>query len=277
MIKLAVLGNPIGHSRSPEIHGLFAKQFAMTLDYQKVLVPEDGLARAVAELIGQGARGCNITVPFKSAALALCDEIKGAAIGLGVINTLDFSPDGGVLGYNTDAQGLITDLKDHLNQSIQDRKILLIGAGGAAQGVVSALIGEQPETLHIWNRSSQRAEELTRLLPSDRLRSKTSETLDSQYDLIINATAAGLKGGAPNLPNRIIGPASFCYDLSYSQSETPFLQWAAALGARHRADGFGMLIEQAAAAFHIWFGVSPDTQLVRAEFARRNESLGVVR
>jgi shikimate dehydrogenase len=148
MINLAVFGNPIAHSRSPEIHGLFAQQFGIALTYQKVLVPEDGLAQAVAELIRQGARGCNITVPFKSQALALCDEVKGDAIGLGVINTLDFAPNGRVYGYNTDAQGLITDLKDHLKQSIQGRKVLLIGAGGAAQGVVPALLREAPETLH---------------------------------------------------------------------------------------------------------------------------------
>ena len=267
MIKLAVLGNPIGHSRSPEIHGLFAQQFGIALDYQKVLVPEQGLAEAVAELVRQGARGCNITVPFKADALALCNEIKGGAASLGVINTLDFSPDGAVHGYNTDAQGLMTDLKDHLQQSIQDRKVLLIGAGGAAQGVVSALIEEAPETLHLWNRTHQRAEQLAGLSRSAGLQAKTSAQLDGQYDLIINATAAGLKGSVPDLPSRIIGPESFCYDLSYSHTETPFLQWAASLGARHRADGFGMLIEQAAAAFHIWFGLSPDTQVVRAEIA----------
>lgn len=265
MINLAVLGNPIGHSRSPEIHGLFAQQFGIALDYQKVLVPEHGLAEAVAELVRQGARGCNITVPFKSEALALCDEVKGDAIGLGVINTLDFEPNGAVHGYNTDAQGLITDLKGHLEQSIQDRRVLLIGAGGAAQGVVPALLREAPETLHIWNRTSKRAEQLARLVPSPQLQAKTQEHLEAQYDLIINASAAGLKGSAPNLPSRIIGPDSFCYDLSYSDSETPFLRWASDLGVQHRADGFGMLIEQAAAAFQIWFGLSPDTHVVRTE------------
>ena len=265
MINLAVLGNPIAHSRSPEIHGLFAQQFGMALDYQKVLVSEHGLAEAVAELVRQGVRGCNITVPFKSQARALCDEVKGDAIGLGVINTLDFTPNGTVYGYNTDAQGLITDLKDHLEQSIQDRRVLLIGAGGAAQGVVPALLREGPETLHVWNRTPQRAEQLVRLVPSSQLEAKTLEQLDAQYDLIINASAAGLKGSAPDLPSRIIGPGSFCYDLSYSDSETPFLQWASGLGAKHRADGFGMLIEQAAAAFHIWFGLLPDTQVVRTE------------
>jgi len=265
MINLAVFGNPIAHSRSPEIHGLFAQQFGIALNYQKVLVPADGLAQAVAELIRQGARGCNITVPFKSQALALCDEVKGDAIGLGVINTLDFAPNGKVYGYNTDAQGLITDLKDHLEQSVQGRRVLLIGAGGAAQGVVPALLREAPETLHVWNRTPQRAEQLVRLVPSSQLEAKTLEQLDAQYDLIINASAAGLKGSAPDLPSRIIGPGSFCYDLSYSDSETPFLQWASGLGAKHRADGFGMLIEQAAAAFYIWFELSPDTQMVRTE------------
>jgi len=265
MIKLAVLGNPIAHSRSPEIHGLFARQFGIALTYQKVLVPEGGLALAVGELIRQGARGCNITVPFKSQALALCDEVKGDAIGLGVINTLDFAASGAVYGYNTDALGLITDLKDHLQQTIQDRSVLLIGAGGAAQGVVPALLREAPKTLHVWNRTPQRAEQLIRLAPSSRLAAKTLEQLDTQYDLIINASSAGLNGSAPDLPSRIIGANSFCYDLSYSDSETPFLQWASGLGAAHRADGFGMLIEQAAAAFRIWFGVSPDTAMVRSE------------
>jgi shikimate dehydrogenase len=265
MINLAVFGNPIAHSRSPEIHGLFAQQFGIALTYQKVLVPEDGLAQAVAELIRQGARGCNITVPFKSQALALCDEVKGDAIGLGVINTLDFAPNGRVYGYNTDAQGLITDLKDHLEQSIQGRKVLLIGAGGAAQGVVPALLREAPETLHVWNRTPERAEHLVHLVPSSQLLARTHEQLDAQYDLVINASAAGLKGSTPDLPSRIIGPNSFCYDLSYSDSETPFLRWASGLGAPHQADGFGMLIEQAAAAFHIWFGLSPDTQVVRTK------------
>lgn len=268
MNNLAVLGNPIAHSRSPEIHGLFARQFGMALAYQKVLVPEDGLAQAVAELVRQGARGCNITVPFKSGALALCDEVKGDAIGLGVINTLDFAPDGAVHGHNTDAQGLITDLKEHLKQTLQDRRVLLIGAGGAAQGVLPALLREAPQVVHVWNRTHQRAEQLARLMPGGLLQIKTREQLDAQYDLIINASAAGLKGRAPDLPNRIIGPDSFCYDLSYSDSETPFLRWASSLGAGHRANGFGMLIEQAAAAFHIWFGLLPDTQVVRTEMLR---------
>ena len=143
--------------------------------------------------------------------------------------------------------------------------MLLIGAGGAAQGVVPALLRESPETLHVWNRTPQRAEQLVRLVPSSQLEAKTLEHLDAQYDLIINASAAGLKGSAPDLPSRIIGPGSFCYDLSYSDSETPFFFFFSRLGAKHRADGFGMLIEQAAAAFQIWFELSPDTQMVRTE------------
>lgn len=264
MHYLAVLGNPIVHSRSPEIHQNFARQFGIRLDYQKILVPHDGLGHALKTLQDQGALGCNITVPFKSDAATRCDQVTEEAQELGVVNTLVFQSNGQILGHNTDGKGLIMDLLEHQRVTLANKRILLLGIGGAGRGIVPALLSQGPATLDIWNRTSAAATDYA-LAMKGAVSAPSKDTFLEAYDLVLNATAAGLSGATPDLPGRVIGTDTFCYDLSYGPRPTPFLAWASSQGTNHLSDGFGMLVAQAAFAFEIWFGVRPDVRRALSE------------
>jgi len=261
--RYAVFGNPITHSKSPRIHAMFAAQTGQTLTYEAILAPLDGFAASVAAFRGEGGRGANVTVPFKEQAYALSDRLSARAKAAGAVNTLTFATDG-VLGDNTDGIGLVNDLAGNLGLDLEGRRILLMGAGGAARGVVLPLLEKAPAELFIVNRTAAKAEELAdRFGMAGAVGGGGYEALAGRrFDLVINATAASLAGDLPPLPAWVFAKGALAYDMMYGK-DTPFLAFARGEGARC-ADGLGMLVEQAAEAFFLWRGVRPATAPVIA-------------
>ena len=262
--QYAVFGNPIAHSRSPRIHAMFAAQTGEKLDYQARLAPRDGFAAAVHDFISHGGRGANVTVPFKLEALALATQLTARARAAGAVNTLSF--DGGnIFGDNTDGVGLVRDLIHNHHCELKARRVLLIGAGGAARGVLQPLLNENPTLLVIANRTLQTAQALVAAAKNHavQLEALALNALSGRtFDLIINATSASLID-ADTSPFDGVSPAptgEFFYEMMYGR-ETAFMRQARATGARV-ADGLGMLVEQAAEAFYGWRGVRPDTASV---------------
>jgi shikimate dehydrogenase len=258
--RYAVFGHPIAHSKSPLIHAAFARQTGQDMAYEAILAPLDGLAASVAAFVAAGGRGANVTVPFKEEAFRLARRLSARAERAGAVNTLSFAG-GDIVGDNTDGAGLVADLTRNLKQTLAGRRILLLGAGGAARGVIAPLLDQQPAGLVIANRTHSRAEELAALFGHD-IRATTFEALETPFDLVINATAASLAGELPPLSPRLFTANTLAYDMMYGR-DTPFLAFARAHGAA-TADGLGMLVEQAAEAFHLWRGVRPDTAPVIA-------------
>lgn len=259
----AVFGNPIAHSKSPVIHAAFARQTGQDMDYTALLAPLDGFAECVTAFRAGGGKGANVTIPFKEAAWRLATRTTARAEAAQAVNTLRF--DGAeVLGDNTDGAGLVADLTGNLGLDLKGRRILLMGAGGAARGVIQPLLEQGPELLFIANRTPERAIELAqRFARHGPVRGGGFEDLTGpSYDLIINATAASLAGERLPLPEGLYASGALAYDMMYGR-DTPFLQHARAAGAR-TADGLGMLVEQAAEAFHWWRGVRPQTAPVIA-------------
>ena len=263
--KYAVLGNPISHSKSPQIHAVFAKQTGRLISYEAVLAPLDGFAANVQNLIAQGFRGANVTVPFKFEAYALCDALTQRAEAAGAVNTLTFT-NGKISGDNTDGAGLINDIALNLGVTLQGAQILLLGAGGAAQGVLLPLLNAQPAGITIANRSLEKAHFMVQKIAAQNavcnITISNYENLQSQFDVVINATSAGLSGSALPIPAIIFGKNCLAYDMMYGV-ETPFMAQARVNGAQV-ADGLGMLVEQAAEAFYIWRFVRPETPPVIA-------------
>ncbi len=258
--KYAVIGNPIAHSRSPLIHEAFAKQTKQDISYEQILAPLDGFEATVRELIAKGYKGANVTVPFKFEAYKICDSLTAQVVssGSGAVNTL-INIDGKLLGDNTDGVGLHSDIEQNLNFPIADKNILILGAGGAAHGVLNSLVGAKSIT--IANRTSEKALQLVMSISDvNDVRAKMFDELDAPYDLIINATSTGLTDTALPIPNIIFAKGCLAYDMMYGR-ETPFMKQARENGAQV-ADGLGMLVEQAAEAFYIWRGVRPETQSV---------------
>ena len=259
----AVMGNPIAHSKSPRIHALFAAQTGQNLEYRAILVEPDGFAAAARAFRETGGKGLNVTVPFKQDAWVFADLLSARAERAGAVNTLIFDPTG-VRGDNTDGPGLVRDLAVNHGCSLADRRILLLGAGGAARGVLQPLLAERPAQLVIANRTAGKAAELA-LRFSDLGRVSACGLADlagRRFDLIVNATAAGLSDAVPPLPEGVLGADGWCYDLMYGKEPTAFLRWGWAQGAAHALDGLGMLVEQAAESFHLWRGVWPETKPV---------------
>ena len=261
--RYAVFGNPIAHSKSPRIHAAFAAQTGQTMTYEALLAPLDGFAASIAAFHREGGRGANVTVPFKEQAYALCDRPSERAEAAGAVNTLTFEP-GAVLGDNTDGVGLVNDLAGNLGLDLAGKRILLMGAGGAARGVVLPLLEKKPAELFIVNRTAAKAEELAgRFGAAGTVRGGGYEALPGQrFDLVVNATAASLAGDLPPLPAGVFAAGALAYDMMYGR-DTPFLAFARGEGARC-ADGLGMLVEQAAEAFFLWRGVRPATAPVIA-------------
>lgn len=257
--RYAVIGNPIEHSKSPQVHALFAQQTGQAMQYERLLAPIDRFADSVHAFIAQGARGANVTVPFKLEAFALAQERTPRAQAAGAVNTLIFSADG-IKGDNTDGIGLVRDITRNAGVPLRGSSVLLLGAGGAARGVILPLIEESIAGLVIANRTQPRAMELAqRFSYSDvPVSSSTFEQLDQSFDVIINATSASLDAELPPLPDCVFGPRTLAYDMMYGAQPTIFMQHAAQRGAAVR-DGLGMLIEQAAEAFFVWRGVRPET------------------
>jgi len=274
--RYAVFGNPVGHSRSPRIHALFAAQTGQDISYQAILAPTDGFVAAVSAFIASGegrARGANVTVPFKEEAFRLATRRTSPAEAAGAVNTLSFEADA-IIGDNTDGAGLVRDLKDNLGCDLAGRRILLLGAGGAARGVMLPLLLENPVELVIANRTVEKAARLAlefansfARLPGCAVDVKPhgmgfADLAGRQFDLVINATSAGLSDAVLPTPTFVFGPHCVAYEMVYGR-ETPFMLQARAAGARV-ADGLGMLVEQAAEAFFIWRGVRPLTAPVLA-------------
>lgn len=262
MEKYAVIGHPIEHSKSPLIHQAFAQQFEKQIVYEKVLAPLDGFATTVQQLQQQGYVGANVTVPFKFEAYQLCkDNLSERASSAGeAVNTLSFSVDK-IFGDNTDGVGLRNDIERNLGVEIRGKNILIIGAGGAAHGVLMSLI--DANSITIANRTIEKAlRMITGIYHDYDVCAVAYEQLSVHYDLVINATSAGLTNSALPLPDSIFSTDTLAYDMMYGR-ETPFMAQARANGARV-ADGLGMLVEQAAEAFHIWHGLRPETASVMA-------------
>jgi len=259
--KYAVIGNPIAHSKSPLIHEAFAKQTGQDISYERILAPLDGFEATVRDLIAKGYQGANVTVPFKFEAFKLCEELSPLAKAAGAVNTMVLGGEK-VQGANTDGAGLVTDIVKNFAYLLHGKRILLLGAGGAAQGVILPLLEQQPESLVVANRTIAKAEAMV----SKQVKSKvvplasTFDGLVGQFDIIINATSTGLTDTALPIPNTIFAKGCLAYDMMYGR-ETPFMKQARENGAQV-ADGLGMLVEQAAEAFYIWRGVRPETQSV---------------
>ena len=257
----AVFGNPIAHSKSPLIHAAFARQTGQDLVYTARLAPLDGFAGAIEAFRAEGGRGANVTVPFKEQAFALATRRTPRAEAAGAVNTLAFAVDG-MLGDNTDGAGLVRDLTANLGFDPAGKRILLMGAGGAARGVILPLLERAPASLYIANRTAEKAEALARDFAAGQAKGGGYTGLPGPFDLVINATSASLAGDLPPLPETVFAEGALAYDMMYGK-DTPFLAFARARSARV-ADGLGMLAEQAAEAFLLWRGVRPDTAPVLA-------------
>jgi len=259
--RYAVFGNPIKQSKSPEIHALFAEQCDRDLLYRAVRVDRGAFPAAVAQFFDGGGAGLNVTVPFKQEAFDLADHLSERAAKAGAANTLTRREDGTIAGDNTDGIGLVRDLVANLGWMIQGQRVLLLGAGGAARGVLGPLLRERPQELLVVNRTAERAEQLVREFRDLEQVAGGAYTLanDRQFDLVINATSAGLDGTVPDLPGELLTERGCCYDMVYGAEPTPFMRWAAHHAAWAVSDGLGMLVEQAAESFYIWHGARPDT------------------
>ncbi|MBY0268791.1 MAG: shikimate dehydrogenase [Burkholderiales bacterium] len=264
--RYAVIGNPVAHSQSPLIHAEFARQTGQDMVYERLLAPLDGFKETVQKFFSAGGKGLNVTVPFKHDAWALADVHRGDAPDAQAVNTLK-SENGKLAGYNTDGIGLVTDIKQNLGFQIAGKRVLLLGAGGASHGVMFPLLREQAQTLVVANRTLEKAQTLVRSV--DKRTGAVATSLDavpyadlanSQFDIVINATSAGLSGEMPPLPGGVFAPGALAYDMVYGR-DTPFMIFARNAGAR-AVDGLGMLVEQAAESFLIWRGVRPRTAAV---------------
>lgn len=270
--RYAVLGNPIAHSKSPQIHAAFAKQTNQDISYEAILAALDGFEAKVHELIKLGYKGINVTVPFKFEAFQLCDAMSERAQAAGAVNTLTFSA-GKILGDNTDGVGLVNDIQSNLRHALEGSRILLLGAGGAAQGVFLPIISALPASITIANRTLAKAKWMVQnvatthpVCPFAAITFEHLSLLDQHFDIVINATSVGLTDTALPILDSVFAQNCLAYDMMYGR-ETPFMAQARVAGAQV-SDGLGMLVEQAAEAFHIWRGVRPQTAPVIAQLRK---------
>ncbi len=265
--RYAVIGHPVAHSRSPAIHEAFAAATGQSLQYERLLAPLDGFVETVSAFAAAGGRGANVTVPFKEAAAAWATTLTPRAQSAGAVNTLIRQADGW-LGDNTDGVGLCRDLVDNAGWSLVGQRVLLLGAGGAARGVMAPLFEAGIQSLTLANRTLSRAQQLVDQAGFHALTAVDLAALrapcDTPFDLIINATSASLQGDVPLLHPTVWHAQTGLYDMMYGH-RTAFLDWGAAQGIAHRRDGLGMLVEQAAESFWCWRGVRPDTKPVLAQ------------
>jgi shikimate dehydrogenase len=267
----AVFGSPIEHSKSPRIHQFFAEQTQQSLEYRAVLVPAEQFEVAVKEFFAKGGRGLNCTVPLKELAWMYANKKTERAELSKAVNTLALQDDGSILGDNTDGIGLVTDLKKNNAVQLKDKRILILGAGGASRGIVGPIQDELPESITIANRTVEKARNLVAEFAHKGpiVACGYEDLAGLSFDLIINATSASLTDDLPPLAANILKDQGCCYDLAYANKPTPFVRWARDQGALKSLDGLGMLIEQAAEAFYLWRGVRPASaeliQLLEAE------------
>lgn len=255
------MGNPVTHSKSPLIHTEFARQTGQKIHYQKILVEQGGFLAALDKFREQGGKGLNITIPFKGEAWQAADDLTDKADRAKAVNTLWFDQQGKCHGDNTDGSGLVVDLTVNHNITLTGMEVLILGAGGSVRGILDPLFDHKPARVVIVNRTISRAEELAKIF-SDRgvLIACGYEYLPGQkFNLVINATSASLQGSVPPLPEDLLNSDACCYDLMYSDLDTPFVKWAKQRNAAKSLDGTGMLVEQAAESFYIWRGIRPQT------------------
>ena len=269
----AVLGNPVAHSQSPFIHAEFARQTGQAIAYGRLLCPPDGFEAAVLKVAAAGGRGCNVTVPFKFEAPRLAARCTPRAQLAQAANVLRFDT-GGWLADNTDGIGLVRDIESHAARSLAGTRVLLVGAGGAAAGVLGPLLDARPAAVVVANRTPARALTLVErhlVLARERGVALSASQLEAPgvgFDVVINASASSLQAAAVPVPASVLAPGSLAVDLMYGAAAAPFLAWAEAAGARAR-DGLGMLVEQAAEAFFVWRGVHPQTAPVLLALRQR--------
>jgi len=256
----AVMGNPVAHSRSPQIHELFAAQFGLRIEYQRILVEPGGFVQAIEGFRANGGRGLNITLPFKQEAWRACDRCSERADIAEAVNTMTFE-DSVTAGDNTDGAGLVSDITGNLATPLKARRVLIIGAGGAVRGVLGPVLAADPELTVVANRTVDRAVELAQRFASLGTVQGTgfSGLKGRQFDVVINGTSASLQGEVPPVPVTVFAPGALAYDMMYADRATVFMRWAQEHGAARVRDGFGMLVEQAAESFRIWHGRRPET------------------
>ncbi len=261
--RYAVIGNPIEQSKSPQIHAQFARMCGQQIDYVRILGDAASFAATVRQFRDHGGRGLNVTAPFKLQAFELADEASEAARQAGAVNAMKFEGSR-ILGENFDGTGLVQDIQGNLGRSLAGRRVLVLGAGGAARGILAPILGERPAEAVIANRDEDKARALAqRFARRGPVRGTGYQALTGQpFDLVLNATSSSLAGELPPVPASAFGPDCLAYDLSYGRGLTPFLRLAREAGAPRLADGVGMLVEQAAEAFRWWRGVRPATRLV---------------
>jgi shikimate dehydrogenase len=269
--RYGVVGHPVGHSWSPFIHGLFARETGHAMSYRLFDFTPEELEPRVRDFFTLGGRGLNVTVPHKVAAVAIAGDLTTRATHAGAVNTLALQKDGTILGDNTDGAGLVRDLCDNLGLVIIRRRILIIGAGGATRGILAPLLGLGPAEIVIANRTPERATDLAAAFA--RLGAVQGvgirDVSGSPFDLVINATSASLSGELPAVPESVMGPETVCYDMAYGKTDTPFMRWALNAGCARALQGWGMLVEQAAESFRVWRGVKPATASVLAALKER--------
>ena len=262
--RYALVGHPVEHSRSPVIHTLFARQTGERLSYELIDAEPANFETAVRGFKAAGGKGLNVTVPHKEAAFELSDETGTEAQRARAVNTLSFLSNGRIRGDNTDGIGIVRDLTANHEQTLAGKRILILGAGGTARGIIGPLLDAEPREIVLANRTAERADQLVAQFANAGgvLEACPFAALANMepFDVLINATSAGLKGDNPPFPPDCVGAESFCYDLAYSLKDTPFVLWARQHSAGKAAQGWGMLIEQAAESFFIWRGVRPETR-----------------
>ena len=265
MKRFAVIGNPIDHSLSPRIHTLFAEQAGIELEYNKQQVHSSALAEEVTRFFKSGGIGLNVTVPHKLTAYSLCDGLSPRAELAGSVNTL-YMKDGQLIGDNTDGIGLVRDITVNLQISCLNAKLLIIGAGGASRGIIEPLLAQSPGSIEIVNRTYSKAAQLAEMFQKfGNIQALSFEQLNSDYDIVINASSSSLHQDIPAVPDKCFAGGQLAYDLMYAESETAFMTFAARAGCQQQTDGLGMLVEQAAEAFTIWNDFKPNTKVVIAE------------
>ena len=271
MDRYVVAGNPVEHSQSPFIHAEFARQTGQAMEYGRLLWPLDGFADSLRALVESGAKGCNITVPFKFEAARIATRLSQRAALAEAANVLSFDAEGW-RGDNTDGVGLVRDIEHNAGVVLRDQRVLLIGAGGAAAGVLGPLLQARPSEVVVANRTLHKAQALVHrhrsAAAAARLRASTLADCGEGFDVVVNATASSLQGAAIPVSHKVLRPGALALDMMYGPAAQGFLDWAAEHGATGR-DGLGMLVEQAGAAFELWRGVRPDTAPVLAALRAR--------
>jgi len=269
--QYGVFGHPVGHSLSPFIHGVFARDTGQQMTYRAYDVAPEEFTERVAGFFADGGRGLNITLPHKIVAVEVAQELTARAAHAAAVNTLALQGDNVLLGDNTDGGGLVRDLCDNLGLIITLRRVLILGAGGATRGVLAPLLGLEPAIVVIANRTPERAEALAAAFADLGVTQGVSFEYvgETPFDLIINATSASLSGDIPPIPAGAIGPQTVCYDLAYGRSAMAFVRWARQSGCVRAVQGLGMLVEQAAESFRLWRGVRPQTAPVLAALKAR--------